>query len=57
MKEITKERTHVEKYTVYQASDGAEFINYEECKKYEDSALGVARGNIAKLVVGRSNDA
>jgi hypothetical protein len=47
----------VEKYKVYQASDGAEFINYEECRKYEDSALGVVRGNIAKLIVGRSNDA
>ena len=57
MKEVVKERTHVEKYKVYQASDGAEFINYEECRKYEDSALGVVRGNIAKLIVGRSNDA
>lgn len=57
MKEVIKERTNVEKYKVYQASDGAEFINCEECKKYEESALGVVRGNIAKLVVGRSNDA
>ena len=57
MKEITKERTKVEKYTVYQASDGAEFINYEECKKYEDSALGVVRGNVAKLIVGRTDSA
>ena len=57
MKEVIKERTNVEKYKVYQASDGAEFINYEECRKYEDSALGVVRGNVAKLIVGRSNDA
>ena len=57
MKEVIKERTNVEKYKVYQASDGTEFINYEECRKYEDSALGVVRGNISKLVVGRSNDA
>jgi len=57
MKEVIKERTNVEKYKVYQASDGTEFINYEECRKYEDSALGVVRGNAAKLIVGRSNDA
>ena len=57
MKEVIKERTNVEKYKVYQASDGTEFMNYEECRKYEDSALGVVRGNVAKLIVGRSNDA
>lgn len=57
MKEIVKERTNVEKYKVYQASDGTEFINCEECRKYEDSALGVVRGNVAKLIVGRSNNA
>ena len=57
MKEIEKERTRVEKYKVYQASDGTEFMNYEECRKYEDSALGVVRGNVAKLIVGRTDDA
>ena len=57
MKEVIKERTNVEKYKVYQATDGTEFINYEECRKYEDSALGVVRGNISKLIAGRVNDA
>lgn len=57
MKEVVKERTHVEKYKVYQAPDGTEFMNYEECRKYEDSALGVVRGNVAKLVIGRTDDA
>ena len=57
MKEIEKECTRVEKYKVYQATDGTEFINYEECKKYEDSALGVVRGNITKLIAGRADDA
>lgn len=57
MKEVVKECTHVEKYKVYQAPDGTEFMTYEECRKYEDSALSVVRGNIAELVVGRSNDA
>ena len=57
MKEIVKERTNVEKYKVYQATDGTEFMNYEECRIYENSALGVVRGNVAKLIVGRTNDA
>ena len=57
MKEIVKERTNVEKYKVYQATDGTEFMDYAECRKYEDSALGVVRGNVAKLIVGKSNDA
>lgn len=57
MKEVIKERTNVEKYKVYQASDGTEFMNYEECRKYEDSALGVVRGNVAKLIVGRTDNA
>ena len=57
MKEITKERTKVEKYTVYQATDGTEFIDCEECGKYENSALGVVRGNITKLIAGRADDA
>lgn len=57
MKEVIKERTNVEEYKVYQASDGTEFINCEECRKYEESAFGVVRGNITKLIVGRSNDA
>ena len=55
MKEITKER--VQHYKVYEALDGTEFMNYEEYQKYEDSALGVVRGNITKLIAGRANDA
>ena len=51
MKEIIKERTKVEKYTVYQAVDGTEFNSLEECEKYEESALGVIRSKIAKLIV------
>lgn len=57
MKEITKERTHTEKYTVYEAFDGQEFTDPHECLKYEKSALGVARGKIQSLVVSEDNDA
>ena len=41
MKEVTKERTNIERYIVYQAIDGTEFTSKEECRKYEDSARGV----------------
>lgn len=57
MKEITKERTKVEKYVVYQAVDGTEFITQEECQKYDNSALGVIRGKIKNLTVGEPKDA
>jgi hypothetical protein len=57
MKEITKERTKIEKYTVYQAVDGTEFSQKEECVKYETSALGVLRGKIKKFVVCEQKDA
>ena len=51
MKEIIKDKTIVEHYTVYQATDGTEFSSPEECRKYEESALGVIRSKIAKLIV------
>ena len=57
MKEITKERTHVEKYIIYEAIDGTDVNSLEECKKYEESALGVARGKIQPLFVSTDNDA
>ena len=57
MKEITKECTHVEKYTVYEAVDGTEFTDQKECEKYEESALGVARGKIHPLFVSTGNEA
>lgn len=55
MKEVTKEITQVQKCTVYVANDGTEFNNPDECKKYDDSALGVLRAKIAKLIVGKGN--
>ena len=57
MKEITKERTITEMYTVYKAFDGQEFTDKKECQKYEESALGVARGKIQSLIVSKGNDA
>ena len=57
MKEITKERTVTEKYTLYEAFDGQEFTDKKECQKYEESALGVARGKVQSLFVSTGNDA
>ena len=51
MKEVTKERTKVEKYVVYQAVDGTEFSTREECQAYDDSAKGVLRGKLKELIV------
>ena len=53
MKEVKKERT--ESYTVYQAVDGTEFHERNECEKYERSAHGVLRARISKLTTGREN--
>jgi len=54
MKEVTKEK--VQKYTMYEALDGTEFNDKAECEKYEESAKGVIRARIAKLIVGKANE-
>lgn len=54
MKEVTKEQ--VQKYTMYEALDGTEFHDKAECLKYEESAKGVIRARIAKLIVGKDNE-
>ena len=51
MKEITKEHTITEKYTVYQAVDGTEFNSKEDCEAYDNSAKGVLRGKLKALTV------
>ena len=51
MKEVIKERTNVEKYTVYEAADGTTFSSKEECEKYEQTAHAVVRTKFLKLVV------
>lgn len=59
MKEKTKEikREIVETYTYYEATDGTIFDCDEECRKYENSALGVLRGRVSKLIVGEKTNA
>jgi acetylglutamate kinase len=53
MKEVTKERKSL--YTVFEAVDGTEFYTKEECSIYEDSAKGVIRSKIAKMIEGKGN--
>lgn len=55
MKKLEKDL--ITKYTVFQAVDGTEFSQKEECEKYEESALGVLRGKIKKFVVCEQKDA
>ena len=56
MKEIIKERTNIEKYTMYQATDGMEFNTQEDCYNYEASARGVLRGRLKEFIVNDSYD-
>ena len=51
MKEVIKDKTIVEHYTVYESFDGEEFSTKQECRKYEESALAVMRGKVARLIV------
>ena len=55
MKEIKRVTEICE--TAYQATDGQIFGSKEECAKYEESALGVVRGNVSKLIAGKADDA
>lgn len=59
MKEKTREvkREIVETFTYYEAADGTVFDYEEECRKYENSALGVLRGRVSKLIVSEKTNA
>lgn len=59
MKEIKEEikREVVDTYIHWEAVDGTQFVQKEECEKYEKSALGMLRGKINKLIVGEAEDA
>lgn len=54
MKQITKEKTTP--YMVYQAVDGTEFDNAEECLQYEKSALGMLKTKLKKYIVWEGNE-
>lgn len=48
MKEVTKERKVLD--TLYEAVDGTRFDSKEECLRYENSAKGVLKAKLMKLV-------
>lgn len=54
MKQITKEKTMP--YMVYQAVDGTEFDNAEECLQYERSAQGMLKAKLKKYIVWEGNE-
>ena len=56
MKKVTKERTKVEEYVMYQATDGTEFNSEAECAEYEASARGVLRGRLKEFIVNDKYD-
>lgn len=56
MKEIQKTKEHIEYITVYQANDGTEFQNREECEKYEQTASAVLRTRFLKLVIDKETE-
>lgn len=56
MEKISKKRECVEYYDVFVAADGTEFENADECKKYEQSALGVLNIKYKKLIVKESTE-
>lgn len=48
METISRERKSY--YDVYVANDGTEFRDREECKKYEESALGVLMAKLRPII-------
>jgi hypothetical protein len=54
MKEIKKEvkKEIIETITIYQAADGSEFNDAEECKKYENSAAGMLICKVSDFSLG-----
>lgn len=56
MKEIVKERTKVETYSMYQAADGTVFDTKEECEKYEQTARFVLNTKFKRLVVKETTE-
>lgn len=51
MKEIKKERIVTTYDIYYQAVDGTEFTNPDECRKYEESAKGVLKAKLKEIIL------
>lgn len=57
MKQVERQVTKIVTETAFEATDGTLFTDKEECKKYEESALGVLRTRLSKLFVNEPVDA
>lgn len=59
MKEIKEEikREVTDVHTYYEALDGTRFRNEEECKKYENTALCIAKAKVKSLIVTQEHNA
>lgn len=51
MEEIKKERTVTTYDIYYKATDGTEFTNPDECRRYEESAKGVLKTRLKEITV------
>lgn len=51
MKEIEKEKKVTTYEIYYQATDGTEFTDPEECRKYEESAKGVLKARLKEITL------
>ena len=56
MKEIQKEIVKKSFVTVFVANDGTEFNDKEQCKKYDESALGVLLAKYSQRVIKTSDE-
>lgn len=56
MKNIVIEKTEVKKFDAYEAIDGTQFFDMEECRKYEQSAAGILLERLKKYEINRGSE-
>lgn len=59
MKEVKEEKVREVKdtFTYYEATDGTRFTNEDECRKYEATALCIAKAKLKNLIVTKECNA
>ena len=56
MREEVRTKTIEKKETLYISFDNVEFINEEECKRYEESACGMLLSKLMECEINRGNE-
>ena len=56
MKNIVIEKTEVKKFDAYEAIDGTQFFDREECRRYEQSAAGILLERLKKYEINRGSE-